>query len=188
MLAAISLSAAGPASAGSDSDSAQLIGEARELSGRLLTRILAEVTKEMEISGPLRSLVVCKYSAPELTSAISRRNGARITRVSLRPRNPATGMADVWEQRLLLEFETRVARGERGDGLEYGEFVSEPAGRFYRYARAISVSTPCLACHGTETQLSPAVRALLAEEYPKDVARGYTLGQVIGAMSVKMPR
>lgn len=174
-----------PARAG---EAATMIEQAREWTSQLQTQIRGDVVKELETGGPLRSLIVCKYSAPEVTSVLSRRHGARITRVSLRPRNPATGMADAWEQKTLQEFEARVARGDPGDRLEYGELVSEPAGRFYRYARAITVLAPCLVCHGSEAQLSPAVRAMLGDEYPKDAARGYAVGQVIGAVSVKMPR
>jgi hypothetical protein len=122
---------------------------------------------------------------PEITSNISRQSGMRVTRVALRPRNRALGEPDVWEQRVLLDFENRVAKGEKVDALEYHEVVDEPAGRVFRYMKALPVSQPCLLCHGPSNQLSEGVRALLATEYPNDKALEYNIGQVRGAVSVK---
>ena len=61
--------------------------------GDLVAQIRGELTKELEFSGPLRGVIVCKYTVPEISSAMSRKTGWRVTRVALRPRNPALGSA-----------------------------------------------------------------------------------------------
>lgn len=164
---------------------AKLLDEARKAATAMLTHVRGEVTKELERTGPIRAIVVCKYTAPEVASSVSRQTGMRVARVSLRPRNPALGEADSWEQHNLLDFEKRVAKGEKPEALEVSEIVTEPSGRYFRYMKAIPMGQPCLACHGPVATLSDGVKAQLAAEYPHDRAVDYQVGQVRGAVSVK---
>jgi hypothetical protein len=168
-----------------DEDIRQLTEEARKLAGQLTSQVRGELFKELDRSGPIRSVNVCKYSVPEISSSLSRLSGARVTRVALRPRNRALGEPDVWEQRVLLDFEKRVAKGEKAESLEFSEIVSEPVGKSWRYMKAIPMLQACLACHGPVNQLTEGVRAQLASEYPYDLATDYQVGQVRGGVSVK---
>jgi Protein of unknown function (DUF3365) len=170
-----------------DSSTEMLAAEARKAAGRLLQHIRAEVSAEIDRSGPIRAVTVCKFSAPELSSAISRQTGMRVTRVSLHPRNAFAGSADTWEQKNLLEFEKRLIKGEKIDELETFQIVSEPAGRYFRYIKAIPMGQPCVVCHGTEESIPQGVKAMLASDYPFDPARNLKPGQLRGAVSVKKP-
>jgi hypothetical protein len=163
------------------------IEEARRATLELMTQLRGELVAAIESSGPLRAIVVCKYTVPEISSAVSRKYGARVTRVSLRPRNPALGWADAWEQAALLSFEQRAARGEKVDGMEHAEIVAEPAGRFFRYVRALPAAPLCMSCHGAPEQVSEAIRAQIANEYPHDRALGTAVGQLRGAVTFKKP-
>lgn len=173
------------ASVHADDDLLSLTQGARKASQQLTTHIRGEVVKELDRTGPIRAIVVCKYSAPELASSISRQTGMRVTRVALRVRNPALGDADAWEQQALLDFEKRVAKGEKAEAMEFAEIVLEPAGRAFRYVKAIPMAQPCLVCHGPVANLSEAVKSQLASEYPFDRAVDFQVGQVRGAISVK---
>lgn len=168
-----------------DPDVSKLREESRKVTAQLLQQIGGELVRELERSGPIRGVIVCKYSVPELTSALSRQTGARVTRVSLRPRNPSLGAADSWEQSVLMDFDKRVARGEKADSLEYSEVVTEPQGRFFRYLRAIPMQPVCSACHGPADSISEGVKAQLAAEYPHDRATGFLPGQVRGGVGYK---
>ena len=170
-----------------DADNRALLDEARKASGRLLGEIRSELTRELERSGPVRAIIVCKYSAPEIAIAISRETGMRVTRVSLRPRNRMIGDPDVWEQQVLLDFEKRVSEGKKADAMEYSEVVVEPAGSYFRYMKAIPVGQACLTCHGPVENIPGAVRAKLGGEYPHDLGVNYRLGEVRGAVSIKKP-
>lgn len=163
------------------------LDEARKASNELVVSVRSELMRAIDASGPLRAMVVCKYTVPELASAVSRRYGARVTRVSLTPRNPALGWADAWEQRVLLDFDERVARGEKAEALEHAEVTDEPAGRFMRYLRALPMQPVCLQCHGPAEQLPESIRAQLAHDYPHDRATGLQPGRVRGAVSFKKP-
>lgn len=161
--------------------------EARKATSELVMQVRGELVRAIEASGPLRAIVVCKYTVPEISSAVSRKYGARVTRVSLRPRNPALGWGDAWEQTALMSFDQRVAKGEKAEGMEHAEVVTEPSGRFLRYARALPVTQACTHCHGPAEQISEAIRAQLANEYPHDRAIGTAVGQVRGAVTFKKP-
>lgn len=171
--------------AGEDEALRNFTEEGRKLSTSLLVQLRGELVREMERTGPIRAIVVCKYSVPEVTSAISRQSGMRVTRVALRPRNRALGEPDSWEQKVLLDFEKRLAKGERADTMEFSEMVQEPLGKAMRYMKAIPMGQPCMACHGPVSQLSEGVRAQLAAEYPGDKAVEYRVGQIRGGVSVK---
>lgn len=161
--------------------------DARKAALELVTGTRSELLKAIEQSGPLRAVVVCKYTTPEIASAVSRKYGARVTRVSLSPRNPVLGWGDAWEQKVLMEFDERVARGEKAEGMEFHEVVVEPSGRFLRYMRALPQAPVCMSCHGPLEQMSEAIRTQLQHDYPHDKAVGVALGKVRGAVTYKKP-
>ena len=163
------------------------LDDARKASTELVTSVRSELLKAIEASGPLRAIVVCKYTVPEIASAVSRKYGARVTRVSLTPRNPALGWGDAWEQKTLMTFEERIAKGEKADAMEQWEVVAEPSGKFLRYMRALPMVQACMACHGPAEQISESIRAQLAHEYPHDKAIGLTVGKLRGAVTYKKP-
>lgn len=165
----------------------KLAEESRNVAAQVAQQLRDQLLKEMQLSGPVRSLVVCKYACPQITLAQSRKAGWRVSFVTLKPRNPGIGTPDVWEQRVLTDFNRRVAKGEKAEELEYFEVVSEPQGKYFRYLKAMAVEPVCLACHGRPETLPAPVRAQLAIDYPADKATGYSAGQVLGAVTIKRP-
>jgi hypothetical protein len=152
-----------------------------------MRELISALQKEMAAGGPSGAVSVCSDLAPSIAGRISRETGWRVTRVSAKVRNPLLGMPDQWEQKVLLDFEKRAARGEDIEKMSFSEAVSEPGGRFFRYMKAVAIKKPCLSCHGTEEQIAPSVRTILKERYPHDAATGYKLGDLRGAISIKEP-
>jgi Protein of unknown function (DUF3365) len=163
------------------------LDDARKASTELVTSVRSELLKAIEASGPLRAIVVCKYTVPEIASSVSRKYGARVTRVSLTPRNPSLGWGDAWEQKVLMGFDERAAKGEKTDAMEQWEVVNEPAGKFLRYMRALPMAPACVHCHGPADQISESIRAQLTHDYPHDKATGLMLGRIRGAVTYKKP-
>ena len=166
-------------------DPTVLTDTARGLAGQLVQQLGAELKKEMASGGPVKAISVCKVAAPEIAGRLSRSNGVKVARVSLKTRNPLLGQPDNWEQEILARFDLRSAAGDKPESLEHGEIVNEPQGRFFRYMRAIPVQPLCLSCHGGADTLSKEVADVLAQEYPHDEARGYSVGQIRGAVTIK---
>jgi len=166
---------------------AQLLSESRETATSLLQQLSTRLRATLAENGPEGSVPVCKTVAPELAGKLSRETGWRVARVSLRTRNPLLGTPDAWEQRILEEFDRRAAAGDKPETLEFGEVVTEPAGRYFRYLKAIPVSALCVTCHGPRDQLSPFIQEQLRSDYPHDKAVGYLPGQIRGAVTIKRP-
>ena len=66
--------------------------------------------------------------------------------------------------------------------------IRAPDGSYQlQYLRPLLVQRACLACHGDPATFSPEVRAVLARRYPQDRATGYAVGDLRGAVSVRVP-
>ncbi len=167
-----------------DDDLAKFKEESRNTVKELMTQLGSAMQKEMMANGPGAAIKVCKDLAPSITSDISRKTGQRVTRVSLKVRNPLLASPDAWEQKVLADFALR-AQKENPATLEYAEITTEPQGKFLRYMKAIPMQDVCLKCHGTPETVAPQVKEQLAAEYPHDKATGYTAGQIRGAFSIK---
>ncbi|MCX7192130.1 MAG: DUF3365 domain-containing protein [Proteobacteria bacterium] len=161
--------------------------EARAVAMPFLKQLGAANKKAVSEGGPESAVKICKDIAPQMAGDISRQTGWKLTRVSLKVRNPLLGTPDAWEQKALLEFEARAAKGEKADTMEVAEIVQEPAGKSFRFIKAIALQPGCVACHGSAEQISDNVKARLSEEYPHDMATGYRVDQIRGAVSIKRP-
>jgi hypothetical protein len=161
--------------------------ESRALIGPFMQQLVAENKKAVMEGGPESAIKVCKEIAPKMAGDISRQQGIKLTRVSLKVRNPMLGTADAWEQKALKKMERQLSRGAKPETLEIVEIVKEPNGKYLRYMKGIVLQPGCVACHGRQDEISPAVQARLAEEYPHDQATGYKSGQLRGGVSIKRP-
>ena len=168
-------------------DDATRLEEARKMAGTMVQTLGGRLQAAIKEGGPAAAIGVCTTVAPTLAGELSRQNGVKLTRVSLRVRNPLLGTPDAWEQGVLQSFEARLAKGEAADKLEFAETVSEPAGRYFRYMKALPVQPVCVNCHGDSASLAPEIKERIAREYPADRATGYLPGQIRGAVSVKRP-
>jgi hypothetical protein len=186
-LAALVAAGALASAAAQAQDTAALTGQAREAAVALQKTLAGKLLGEIKAGGPESAIAVCTTLAPEAAGGLSRERGWRVTRVSLKVRNPVLGTPDAWEQRALADFDARAAKGEKPDALEAAEIVSEPQGRYFRYAKALPVAPLCLNCHGEAQNVPAGVRERLAKAYPHDRATGYREGQIRGAISVKRP-
>lgn len=168
-------------------DISQYQDESRAVAMPFMKQLGALNKKSVSEDGPESAIAVCKDAAPQMSSDISRQTGWKLTRVSLKVRNPLLGTPDVWEQKALQEFEARSAKGDKPETMEIAEIVQEPAGKYFRFIKAIPMQPGCVACHGTAEQIPDNVKARLNEEYPHDQGIGYKVGQVRGAISIKRP-
>jgi len=167
-------------------DLAKFQDDSRKVVKEMTSQLGGALQKEMAASGAASAVKVCKDLAPAITSDLSRKTGQRVTRVSLKVRNPLLAAPDAWEQKILAEFATRMEK-ENPATIDYAEIVTEPQGKFMRYMKAIPVQDVCLKCHGSSEMMDPKVKEQLSAEYPADKATGYATNQLRGAFSIKKP-
>ncbi|MGB7650212.1 MAG: DUF3365 domain-containing protein [Gallionella sp.] len=163
----------------------QYQSEARAVAMPFLKKLGAANQQAVSEGGHESAVKVCKDIAPAMAGEASRQTGWKLTRVSLQVRNPLLGTPDAWEQKQLQDFAGRAAQGEKAETIEASEIVSEPAGKSYRFMKAIALQPGCVACHGTA--IPDDVKARLHSDYPHDQATGYSAGQIRGAVSIKRP-
>lgn len=172
-------SAAAPGSA----DSAA-VARARTAADGLGRDLMGLLSAEMARGGPEAAIAVCADSAQRRTER-HQAEGLRIRRVGTRVRNPANA-PDTVEQAVLQVWDEAMAKGRPPGDTSFA--AAAPDGpREVRYLRPIRVAEMCLACHGDPGRQSPRVRSLLAERYPMDRAVGYAVGDLRGAISVRVP-
>lgn len=167
-------------------DLAKFQEDSRKVVKELMGQLGSKVQSEMQANGPVATIKVCKVIAPAAASDISRKTGQRVSRVTLKVRNPLLGSPDAWEQNVLADFDKRLEK-ENPANMEFAEVVTEPQGKYLRYMKAIPTQDVCLKCHGAPEAIAQPVKDVLSAEYPHDKATGYTLGQIRGAISVKKP-
>lgn len=102
--------------------------------------------------------------------------GYILKQTSLKLRNPDNAPDD-FERRVLKMF-------EEGKNLkEYWGIEQVNQERFFRYMFPLEVKEACLKCHGDKEKIPVFIK----EKYKEDTATGYKLGDIRGAISVKVP-
>lgn len=170
-----------------DQRTALLLDAARTTAQLLATKLRVALKEALAAKGPAEAIAACSELAPNLAQEIAFENGWRVTRVSLKPRNALLGTPDAWEQKTLLDFEARKAKGEALATMEETATLDEPAGRYFRYVKAVPTEGACLVCHGPAEGLAPEVKSILEKRYPHDRATGFNVGDIRGAVSIKIP-
>ena len=162
-------------------EQASLREEARTLAAEFAGQLKPQLKAAMQEGGPVKAIEVCAAAAPGIADALSASSGWQVRRVSLRQRNATRAVPDEWERQVLGEFYQREQSGESAKGL----YKDELKATHYRYIQAQATESICLTCHGEN--LTPEVTAELNRYYTDDLARGYQLGQVRGAISLIKP-
>ncbi|MCK7482117.1 MAG: DUF3365 domain-containing protein [Candidatus Moduliflexus flocculans] len=157
--------------------------EARVAAQELSDAIRGLLMQELKAGGLEGAVAVCSTKAPARTAEYRRTSRNDIRRVSLRYRNPANE-PDTSEGRILESFDRLPA--EARPAAEHWDVVREDGGEALRYLKPVVANALCLTCHGEKAKIPPAVQAVLAREYPNDRATGFSVGDVRGAVSVRI--
>lgn len=158
-----------------------LVNEASDLTQRFVGTLLPTLQSALQAGGPLQAIDVCALEAPRIAQQLSEESGWEVTRVSLKARNSGTAVPDNWETQVLNMFDQRQRAGETPATLNVAEIVNGS----FRYMQAQPTVPLCLTCHGSD--VSAEVLSAIRAKYPNDLAIGYQVGQVRGAISLRKP-
>jgi hypothetical protein len=158
--------------------------DARKVSSQLAEKVRGLLLQEIGRGGFSSAVRVCSELAEEITLQLNAQTGHDVRRVSLKYRNP-NNVPDAYEQRKLEEFNVLNQKKELSN--EYFEMIEEQGKKYLRYLRPLIVSPLCITCHGPKENIPQEVKAILAERYPDDRATGFLVGDVRGAITVKIP-
>lgn len=156
----------------------QLQNEARAIVQAFASQLKPALQQALSDGGPVHAIHVCSQEAPRIAEALSQEFSWQVKRVSLKARNASSAIPDDWEREQLKRFDERQMQGEKPSELQAAARV----GGDYRYMQAQGVEALCLVCHGEK--LDDSVKQALGSIYPDDLATGYQLGEVRGAISL----
>jgi len=147
---------------------------AGELQGELLSA--------MKAGGPVNAIGVCNEKAPAIAKMHEDTSGWTVARSSHKLRS-GSNLPDDFTAAVIADFVAREEAGEIAKSLSHAEIVEEDGQRLFRFVKAIPTAQPCLNCHGGD-DVKPEVEAKLAELYPDDAARGFSVDQMRGVFTL----
>ncbi len=163
-------------------DKAALLAEGKGLMQQFGKTLKAELMAAVKAKGAPHAISVCNTRAPEIASKISNDNGWSVDRSSHKLRNPEND-PDTFTASVIQEFLARQAKGEKAADMAKAEIVEEDGKQVFRLVKAIPTGKLCLNCHGAG-QVKPPVVNRLAELYPEDKARDFTVGEMRGVFTL----
>jgi hypothetical protein len=162
----------------------QRLGETRKIVKTFAFELKKELMGGMKQGGPEAAVRVCNAKAPSIADSLSQRTGWEVGRTSLKVRNQGNAPDD-WERTVLESFEKSKRDGTNPATLEHFEVVETDGERYFRYMKAIPTGEVCLVCHGEA--IAEPIAEVLAEHYPQDEARGFKVGDIRGAFTIRQP-
>jgi len=161
----------------------QIIGM-RTTAMEFMKNLKGVLISQIQTNGVLQAVSVCSDTAQIITNNFGVHKGVFIKRVSFKNRNE-NNLPDDFEKKILNKFEIQHQNKELNSETEHAEIVQEGEFKYLRYLKPILVQAECLNCHGSEADIMPEVKQLIAQEYSDDKAVGYKIGDLRGAVSLK---
>jgi hypothetical protein len=160
--------------------------QARMVANQVLGDTKAVLEGALNSGTAATALGVCASVAQNIARR-HEQDGWRVRRVSEKVRNPAD-TPDADELAVLRAWQEEKRAGRLTPATEHQAILTPGDRRYLHYMKPIFIAGPvCLHCHGAADTLAPGVAAKLMELYPHDRATGYALGDLRGAISVKIP-
>ncbi len=132
--------------------------------------------------GPVKAISVCNTEAPEIAAKVSASSGWTVARSSHKLRNPKNA-PDAFTAAAIEDFLARQAGGEKAETMAKAGIVEEGGKRVFHLVKAIPTGEVCLDCHGG-AEVNAMTEEKLAELYPQDKARGFSVGEMRGVFTL----
>jgi len=161
-----------------------VVARARAAADSLGPALMGKLLGALEAGGPDAAITFCADSAQALTARFSH-DGVMIRRVGTRVRNPSN-TPDSLEQRILAYYEAERAAGRPLLELREVARTADDGSWELRLLRPITVLERCTVCHGSTEQIPSTTAARITSRYPDDKATGYAVGDLRGAITVRI--
>lgn len=153
----------------------------QKASAELLKTLGGNLQKHLKAEGPMGALTFCSDQAYALTEKVDTSLGANtsIKRISLKYRNPANA-PEKDEKAVLQALQTLKDNGVTLPA----SLVQNVGNGTYKYYKPLLINkAACLKCHG-DLGKSPELQKAIHARYPNDLATGYKMNDLRGAVVV----
>ncbi len=161
----------------------EVLKTGKEASKTLLKTLGGNMKKHMKAGGAVEALSFCSVNAAGLTAEVSAKFGEKVDvkRITLKPRNPAN-MAEGSEKKILEALDTL-----KSNGVKMPRYLLQKVESGYKYYKPLVINKRvCLKCHGDS--IDKDLAAEIKKRYPTDMATGYRMGDLRGAIVVTIER
>ena len=157
----------------------------QKASTELLKALGGNLQAHLKAGGPMDAFKFCSDQAYPLTENVDNTMGTDVSvkRVSLQYRNPAN--APQQDEKAILEaLQTLKANG----AVLPDELVETVGNGTYKYYKPLLINKEaCLKCHG-DIGKNPELAKAIKERYPDDLATGYKMNDLRGAIVVTVKK
>ncbi len=169
-----------------DNEAEQVLAIGQDLSGKLMSGLLAELNAALQEGGPELAIGFCHLRAIPFTDSlnIDSSEGNEVKRTTFNYRNPEN--APNAFEKLALEYYEGLAAEEESLPPYYVQKISDRGAAFFYYYRPLRVAGLCLNCHGDPAEMNEKVVSAIRLSYPDDRATGYKEGDFRGLIRVKV--
>jgi hypothetical protein len=161
-------------------EQAELIGQGNQIVQQSFQVLSAELKSALVEGGVQNAVGYCHLKASPIVDSISKAFNARISRISIKYRNPANS-PDTLDLTIINAYARQLAEGQAlQPHLEY-------SGNNVIFYSPIVIQNPmCLLCHGEPGKtIDQANYDFIRSKYPDDLATGYQLGDLRGVWKVQ---
>jgi hypothetical protein len=162
---------------------AAAIARGKVIAAETFSVLSSNLQSAIASGGVSNALPFCSLAASPLTTAVAEQHGAKVRRVTHKPRNPAA-RASAAETAVLDQFRAALQPGQPPPPLA----TNWVAGQATFLAPIVLSHALCLQCHGEpERDLTSENLALIRRLYPQDEAVGFKSGELRGAWRIDLP-
>lgn len=162
---------------------AEVRAKSQKAAGTFMATLKGVLVQSMAKGIPAAA-ATCSDTAQTLTKTIASAHGVEMRRISLNARN-SQNIPTVQEKVLLLKLDSVRLAGRLTDSTVVWEIIERQGKQYALHIKPIVLNNAlCLQCHGKDADIAPETRTVLDKRYPGDKARGYSIGEIRGAVSV----
>jgi len=155
---------------------ADILKKGNEISNLSQATLLANVGKAIQKNGSEYAVEFCNLKASSIIDSLSLAGNCKISRISVKNRNPENKIVENSEMILWELFE----KGMKNDTIIQKN-------KDLIYYKPIRLALPaCLKCHGNpESEINIATMNKIQKLYPKDLATGYKMNDLRGLWKIQ---
>jgi len=170
-----------PENKSANADVKKYLERSRASSLELVSMLKKALVTAIKKGGPEEAVSACGKVNGEIMNTMNEDYGFFIRRVSTKNRNPKN-VPDEYEEKIINTMEKDLTDNKLKE--EYYEISSDK--KFFRWMKPLLIKKICLRCHGELENMRAEVVKKLNKNYPNDKAVSYKLGQLRGAITVKI--
>ena len=163
------------------SGSKDYVGQSKKLGKEFVGSLKKQLMAAIKEGGPVKAIEVCKVASPKSEAEFMEKNPEIISfrRISLKTRNAEKHTPTDNEKEWLTTSEEKLkAEGSLKPGMISG------SDNVTVLLPIVIKSEKCLTCHGDSANMPDKLKETLKKNYPNDMATGYKMGDLRGALSI----